>query len=94
MIGIKVKIHRSMYIFKDYLKFPEKSRLLCVSPSDGDFLIGLCRLQLPTTARNRQQEGRDPGTQEVIREEDLGPVGNSKGIPGSTHPDHEERAWA
>ncbi len=54
-----------------------------------------CRLQRPrTTARNRQQEARDPGTQEVIREEDLGHDGNSRGIPGSTHPDHEERAWA
>jgi hypothetical protein len=51
-----------------------------VSPSDGDFLIGPCRLQQPrTTARNRQQEARDPGTQEVIREEDLGPVSNSRG---------------
>jgi hypothetical protein len=69
--------------------------MVTVSPSDGDFLIGPCRLQRPrTTARNRQQEARDPGTQEVIREEDLGPVGNSRGIPGSTHPDREERAWA
>ncbi len=51
-----------------------KTNNIFVSPSDGDFLIGPCWLQRPrTTTRNRQQEARDPGTQEVIREEDLGP---------------------
>jgi hypothetical protein len=33
------------------------------------------------------------GPKEAIREEDLGPVSNSRRIPGSTHPDHERRAW-
>jgi hypothetical protein len=68
---------------------------LAVSPSDGDFVIGPCRLQRPgMTAGNRQQQARDPGTQGVIRKEDLGPVGNSRRIPGSTPSDHERRAWA
>jgi hypothetical protein len=66
-----------------------------VSPSDGDFVIGPCRLQRPgMTAGNRQQKARDPGTQGVIRREDLGPVSNSRRIPGSTPSDHERRAWA
>ncbi len=66
-----------------------------VSPSDGDFVIGPCRLQRPgMTAGNRQQQARDPGTQGVIRKEDLGPVSNSRRIPGSTPSDHERRAWA
>ncbi len=69
--------------------------LTYVSPSDGDFVIGPCRLQRPgITAGNRQQQARDPGTQGVIREEDLGPASNSRRIPGSTPSDHERRAWA
>ncbi len=36
---------------------------LGVSPSDGDLVIGPCRLQRPgMTAGNRQQQARDPGT--------------------------------
>jgi hypothetical protein len=66
-----------------------------VSPSDGDFVIGPCRLQRPgMTAGNRQQQARDPGTQGVTRKEDLGPVSNSRRIPGSTLSGHERRAWA
>jgi len=37
--------------------------IACVSPSDGDFVIGPCRLQRPgMTAGNRQQQAREPGT--------------------------------
>ncbi len=73
---------------------PQKS-MVTVSPSDGDFVIGPCRLQRPgMTAGNRQQHARDPGTQGVIRKEDLGPVRNSRRIPGSTPSDHGRRAWA
>ena len=57
--------------------------LIHVSPSDGDFVIGPCPLQRPgMTAGNRQQQARDPGTQGVIRKEDLGPVSNSRKFQG------------
>ena len=71
-----------------------KRNISLVSPSDGDFVIGPCRLQRPgITAGNRRQQARDPGTQGVIRKEDPGPVSNSRRIPGSTYPGHERRAW-
>jgi hypothetical protein len=76
------------------IHFPVKIFVVPVSPSDGDFVIGPCRLQRPgITAGNRRQQARDPGTQGVIRKEDPGPVSNSRRIPGSTHPGHERRAW-
>jgi hypothetical protein len=45
----------------------------CVSLSDGDLLIGPCRLQRPrTTARDQTGQG-DPGTKGIIRKEEPGP---------------------
>jgi hypothetical protein len=46
---------------------------MCVSLSDGDLLIGPCRLQRPrTTTRDETGQG-GPGTKAIIREEEPGP---------------------
>ncbi len=44
-----------------------------VSLSDGDLLIGPCRLQRPRTTIREETGQGDPGTKGIIREEEPGP---------------------
>jgi hypothetical protein len=60
---------------------------------DGDFVMA------DYSDQERRQEidsnkQEIQGPKESSEKEDLGSVSNSRGIPVSTHPDHERRAWA
>jgi hypothetical protein len=60
------------HLFFD-LRYSVLYNVHAVSLSDGDLLIGPCRLQRPrTTTRDETGQG-DPGTKGIIREEEPGP---------------------